>query len=174
MATNGIFQSVDGVGGYLHSYCPQSGLTGLWGQCGVTNKEPELSPQTVATCSHWHLLHSIPLKGDTGANQSSEPPLGAACTGHPGDLSSVGGLDLPPPPSLTILPLSCLVFLAPLPLHTCHDTGRLSQEGPLRRLLNHTAQTRSQITITPTSPLPCLSLVILTHPLGPEGQLHRV
>lgn len=127
-------------GGYLHSYCPQSGLTGLWGQCGVTNKEPELSPQTVATCSHWHLLHSIPLKGDTGANQSSEPPLGAACTGHPGDLSSVGGLDLPPPPSLTILPLSCLVcfwlpslFTHATTLADCHR--KVPLDGSLTTLL---------------------------------------
>lgn len=39
------------------------------------------------------------------------------------------------------------MFLASLPPHTCHDAGKRSQAGPLRRLLNQTAQTRSQITI---------------------------
>lgn len=127
----------------------------------MTNKEPELSPQSAATCSHWHLLHSISLKGDTGANQSSEPPAVIPCTGRPRDLSSAGGLgtglsSLLPPPPLKILPLSCLVcFWPPCLLYTCHDTGKLSQAGSLRRLLNQIAQTRSQITITPSNHPQC-------------------
>ncbi len=121
----------------------------------MTNKEPELSPQSVVTCSHWHLLHSISLKGDTGANQSSEPPPVAPRTGRPRDLSSAGGLDpglssLPPASDNIASQLSGM-FLAPLPPYTCHDTGKLSQAGPLRRLLNQIAQTRSQITITPSN-----------------------
>lgn len=118
----------------------------------MTNKEPELSPKSAATCSHWHLLHSISLKGDTGANQSSEPPPVAPCTDRPRDLSSAGGLcpglSSLPTPSYNIASQLSGMFLAPLPPYTCHNTGKLSQAGPLRRLLNQAAHTRSQITIT--------------------------
>lgn len=140
MATNGVFQSVDGVGGYLHSYCTRSGPTGLQpgGQYEVTNKEslalvilpsisgdmPPLAPVTLHFPKRRHWSQSELRAGH------SSPPAQAA----PGDLSSAGGLGtglccLPPP--LTVFCLSAVwhVFLAPLPLHTCHDTGRPTQPG---------------------------------------------
>lgn len=75
-------------------------------------------PGSAATRSLWHLLHSISLKGDTGANQSWERSLCAPRTACPGDLSSAGGLgtglsSIPPTPTtttfFTTLPLSCLM-----------------------------------------------------------------
>lgn len=131
MATNGIFQSVDGVGGiYILAALPQWpdrapawGCRCWWGSARWRIRSPSHSssyPGSAATRSLWHLLHSISLKGDTGANQSRERPPVAPCTGCPGDLSSAGGLStglssIPPPPTpstflfFTTLPLSCLM-----------------------------------------------------------------
>ncbi|KAF3703097.1 Actin, alpha cardiac Precursor [Channa argus] len=78
MATNGIFEGVNGLCGglftfLLHSQKPDREAQGH--DSDVTNKEPEHSsfyPQSVATRSHWHLFHSTSLKGDAGANQRRE------------------------------------------------------------------------------------------------------
>lgn len=95
-------------GGYLHSYCaqrpahwPDSAPAWRRRLYKMTNMEPELwlfYRQSVVTGSHWHMLHSISLKGETGANQSWEPASLLPAQAIPGicRLLEVWPLAIPP------------------------------------------------------------------------------
>lgn len=131
--------------------------------------------QFAVACSR-HLFNSISLKGNTGANQSSEPQLLAACTGHPGDLSSAGGLGSLPPlfffyniaSQLSGMWLASFSSLPPATtLANCHK--QVPSDGSLTSLLRRDLILALHPPITHI-PSDRLSLVVLTPPLGLEGQ----
>lgn len=141
--------SVDGRSGiYIltaHARQPDRAPAGRRRHCGgsarwrIRTLSSRLSLwRQAATGTCWH---TIPLKGNTGANQSSE-------RSRRSQGSVICWRSGPQPQLPASLPLSCLACLwtPPLPPHTCLDTGKQSRAGPLGWLLN---QTRSQISITP-------------------------
>lgn len=135
----------------------------------MTNKEPELSSfcsRSVATCSHWHLFHSISLKGDAGANQSWEPSPAQAI---PGSVCCLWEVSLTPSYNITSQLSGMFVtprppFLSPhMPQHW-HTLRQVPLDVSLTRSLRRDLRLPS-----PTSPVWCFSLVILTRPEGPKG-----
>lgn len=172
IATNGIFQSVNGVWGIftflLHSQRPDRVA---WGRrfCGgcTAGRIRSLSVRRSAL-SLVQPLAPVLLYFPKRRHWSQSEPSTIGCTGHPRDLLSVGGPFHPP---LTILPLSCLACFWPPSLFThartlAHCHRQVPPDGSLTRLF------RQDLTLpSPTSPVWCFSLVILTHPQGHKGKV---